>query len=152
MRGQEAAALFHELYQPFVDKDRPLLLMSPESAEMTKYAANAILATKISYINEVANLCERAGADVGDVQLGIGHDTRIGFSFLSPGVGYGGSCFPKDTRALIYLSKNLGAPALLMEALGETLSTSYIAVKESDIEGFAAEDEAFEYAAHRFRF
>jgi UDPglucose 6-dehydrogenase len=117
VRSPAVAELFHELYQPFTDKNRPLLIMSPESAEMTKYAANAILATKISYINEVANLCERVGADVSDVQLGIGHDTRIGFQFLAPGVGYGGSCFPKDTRALIYLSKQMGAPSMLMEAV-----------------------------------
>src|SRR5262249_28283331 len=117
VRSQAAAALFHELYLPFVDTDRPLLLMAPESAEMAKYAANAILAAKISYINEVANLCERVGADVSDVQLGIGHDTRIGFRFLAPGAGYGGSCFPKDTRALINLSKEMGVPSLLMEAV-----------------------------------
>jgi UDPglucose 6-dehydrogenase len=117
VRSPEVAELFHELYLPFVEQNRPLLIMSPESAEMAKYAANAILATKISYINEVANLCERVGADVGDVQLGIGHDTRIGFRFMAPGVGYGGSCFPKDTRALISLSKQHGLPAPLIEAV-----------------------------------
>ena len=117
VRGKEAAELFHELYLPFVDNNRPLLTMSPESAEMTKYAANAILATKISYINEVANLCERVCADIGDVQLGIGHDTRIGFRFLTPGAGYGGSCFPKDTRALITLSRELGLSSQLIEAV-----------------------------------
>jgi UDPglucose 6-dehydrogenase len=91
--------------------------MSPESAEMTKYAANAMLATKISYINEMANLCERVGADINDVRRGIGHDARIGFQFLFPGAGYGGSCFPKDIRALIYLSNNLDSPLPLMEAV-----------------------------------
>jgi UDPglucose 6-dehydrogenase len=117
VRSPAAAELFHELYLPFVEQNRPLLIMLPESAEMAKYAANAILSTKISFINEVANLCERVGADVGDVQLGIGHDTRIGFRFLAPGAGYGGSCFPKDTRALISLSKEHGLPAPLIEAV-----------------------------------
>ena len=79
--------------------------MSPESAEMTKYVANALLATKISFINEMANLCERMQADINDVRRGIGHDSRIGFAFLFPGVGYGGSCFPKDVRALASMAR-----------------------------------------------
>jgi len=91
--------------------------MSPESAEMTKYVANAMLATKISFINEMANLCEKMGADVNDVRRGIGHDGRIGFKFLFPGAGYGGSCFPKDVRALVHMSKELGATSDLLEAV-----------------------------------
>jgi UDPglucose 6-dehydrogenase len=117
VRREAVAELFRQLYLPFIDEDRPLLVMSPESAEMTKYAANAILATKISFINEVANLCERVRADVHDVRLGIGHDHRIGFQFLSPGAGYGGSCFPKDTRALSHLAKEHGCTSILMEAV-----------------------------------
>src|SRR6202050_4112246 len=78
--------------------------MSPESAEMTKYVSNALLSTKISFINEVANLCERMDADINEVRRGIGHDSRIGFAFLFPGVGYGGSCFPKDVRALQHMA------------------------------------------------
>ena len=91
--------------------------MSPESAEMTKYAANAMLATKISFINEIANLCELLDADINDVRRGIGHDARIGFQFLFPGAGYGGSCFPKDVRALSTLARRNGLPLQLMEAV-----------------------------------
>jgi UDPglucose 6-dehydrogenase len=91
--------------------------MSPESAEMTKYVANCLLATKISFINEMANLCEAFGADVNDVRRGIGHDQRIGFHFLFPGVGYGGSCFPKDIRAVIHMAQSSGLPARMMEAV-----------------------------------
>ena len=104
VRRPEVAAVLQELYAPYLRTERPFLVMSPESAEMTKYAANAMLATKISFINEMANLCERLGADINDVRRGIGHDARIGFPFLFPGVGYGGSCFPKDIRALIHLA------------------------------------------------
>jgi UDPglucose 6-dehydrogenase len=117
VRRPEVAEVLRELYGPFLRTEKPLLVMSPESAEMTKYAANAMLATKISYINEMANLCERVGADINDVRRGIGHDVRIGFQFLFPGAGYGGSCFPKDTRALVYLANSLDVPTQLMEAV-----------------------------------
>lgn len=116
-RQPKAAELLHELYSPFLRTERPYLVMSPESAEMTKYVANAMLATKISFINEMANLCERVGADVNEVRRGIGHDERIGFPFLFPGAGYGGSCFPKDVRALIALARGLDMPLHLMEAV-----------------------------------
>ncbi len=112
VRSQAATELFHELYLPFVDNDRPLLVMSPESAEMSKYAANAILAAKISYINEVANLCEKVGANVSDVQMGIGHDARIGFKFLSPGVGYGGSCFEASETIFVHQAGQVAACTL----------------------------------------
>ncbi len=100
--------VLHDLYKPFLRTDKPFLSMSLESAEMTKYVANCMLATKISFINEMANICERVGADINDVRKGIGHDARIGFSFLFPGVGYGGSCFPKDVQALIYVAEQTG--------------------------------------------
>ena len=96
---------------PFLRTEKPFLVMSPESAEMTKYVANALLATKISFINEVANLCERMAADIDDVRRGIGHDSRIGFAFLFPGVGYGGSCFPKDVQALAAMAREHGVRA-----------------------------------------
>ena len=93
--------------------------MSPESAEMTKYVANALLATKISFINEMANLCERMGGDINDVRRGIGHDSRIGFAFLFPGVGYGGSCFPKDVRALTAMSTDHECIPTMLKAVDE---------------------------------
>jgi UDPglucose 6-dehydrogenase len=115
----EVATVLQELYAPFLRTERPFLAMSPESAEMTKYVANAMLATKISFINEMANLCERTGADINEVRRGIGHDARIGFQFLFPGAGYGGSCFPKDVRALIALARQLGVPLSLMATVEE---------------------------------
>lgn len=117
VRQPEVGEVLRELYAPFLRTERPFLVMSPESAEMTKYVANAMLATKISFINEMANLCEHVGADINDVRRGIGHDARIGFQFLFPGAGYGGSCFPKDVRALIHLSGNVEVPLNLMAAV-----------------------------------
>lgn len=117
VRRHEVGEVLRELYAPFLRTERPFLVMSPESAEMTKYAANAMLATKISYINEMANLSEKVGADINDVRRGIGHDVRIGFQFLFPGAGYGGSCFPKDIRALTYLAGQLDTPTPMMLAV-----------------------------------
>jgi UDPglucose 6-dehydrogenase len=117
VRRPEVAQILHDLYAPFLRTERPFLIMSPESAEMTKYVANAMLSTKISFINEMANLCESMGADVNDVRRGIGHDARIGFQFLFPGAGYGGSCFPKDVRALIHMGRALGVRSHMMEAV-----------------------------------
>jgi UDPglucose 6-dehydrogenase len=110
----EAAVVLQELYKPFLRTEHPFLVMNLESAEMTKYVANCLLATKISFINEMANVCEKVGADINHVRKGIGHDQRIGFAFLFPGVGYGGSCFPKDVRALISVAERNGiAPRIL---------------------------------------
>ncbi|MBX9789533.1 MAG: UDP-glucose/GDP-mannose dehydrogenase family protein [Pirellulales bacterium] len=117
VRREEVAEVLHELYRPFLRTERPFLVMSPESAEMTKYVANSLLATKISFINEVANLCERTKADINEVRRGIGHDQRIGFAFLFPGVGYGGSCFPKDVRALVATARHVGQSTSLLEAV-----------------------------------
>lgn len=100
-----ARAIMEELYEPFVRQGNPVLFMDERSAEVTKYAANAFLATKISFMNEIANLCEKVGADVDNVRKGIGTDSRIGKRFLFAGVGYGGSCFPKDVQALFHTSK-----------------------------------------------
>lgn len=115
VRTQLAEARLQELYAPYLRTDKPFLVMTPESAELTKYVANALLSTKISFINEMANLCELLGGDINDVRRGIGHDRRIGFQFLFPGVGYGGSCFPKDVRALADMARKNGLePSLLL--------------------------------------
>ena len=108
VRNEADAEPLKQLYAPFIQPEKPLLAMTPTSAEMTKYVANAMLSTKISFINEMANLCQCTGADITDVRRGIGHDARIGFQFLMPGVGYGGSCFPKDVRALAHLAQQFG--------------------------------------------
>lgn len=113
------AVLAKELYASFARDGRPILTMSTKSAEMTKYAANAMLATKISFINEISNICERVGADVADVRMGIGSDKRIGYSFISPGIGYGGSCFPKDVKALMTAAQEHGYPGKLLKAVDD---------------------------------
>jgi UDPglucose 6-dehydrogenase len=117
VESSAAAEILRDLYKPFLRTERPFLEMGLESAEMTKYVANSMLATKISFINEMANLCERVGANISDVRRGMGHDQRIGFSFLFPGVGYGGSCFPKDVRALVAVAKGVGLDARILKAV-----------------------------------
>ncbi|BCS89117.1 UDP-glucose dehydrogenase family protein [Pseudodesulfovibrio sediminis] len=99
--NENTALILRTLYAPFARSREKIIVMDTRSAEMTKYAANCMLATKISFINEIANICERVGADVSDVRMGIGSDSRIGYHFIYPGAGYGGSCFPKDVKALI---------------------------------------------------
>lgn len=117
---EEAADALQELYKPFLRTEKPFIAMGIESAEMVKYAANCMLATKISFINEMANICEQVNADINDVRKGIGHDARIGFSFLFPGVGYGGSCFPKDVRALASLAQEHGIEPRILRTVDET--------------------------------
>jgi UDPglucose 6-dehydrogenase len=109
--------LLRLLYEPFNRQHDRLIAMDIRSAELTKYAANAMLATKISFMNELANLAERFGADIEHVRLGIGSDPRIGYHFIYPGAGYGGSCFPKDVKALAHSASKAGFPALLLEAV-----------------------------------
>ena len=116
----DAADLLLELYKPFLRTEKPFISVGIESAEMIKYAANCMLATKISFINEMANICERVGADINEVRKGIGHDARIGFSFLFPGVGYGGSCFPKDVRALAALAAEHCIEPRILRTVDET--------------------------------
>jgi UDPglucose 6-dehydrogenase len=113
----EAAQIVRELYLPFVRNQRPILLMSRAAAEMTKYAANACLAARVSLINEIANICDAFGVDVDDVRRGMGTDQRIGFQFLYPGAGYGGSCFPKDVQALAHIARQGGIEPRLLDAV-----------------------------------
>jgi UDPglucose 6-dehydrogenase len=109
--------LMEELYSSFAKNARPIITMSTRSAEMTKYAANAMLATKISFMNEIARICERTGANVDDVRKGIGADTRIGYRFIFPGIGYGGSCFPKDVKALVEVAREAGVETRILPAV-----------------------------------
>lgn len=115
----ETAEVMKELYRPFVRTNNPIYIMSNRSAELTKYVANSLLATKISFINEIANLCDIVGADVHDIRRGIGSDSRIGPHFIFPGVGYGGSCFPKDVKALRFTASENGYPLRILDAVTE---------------------------------
>ena len=120
---ERSAALMTELYGPFTRTGAPIMMMDTASAELSKYAANSILATRISFMNEIANVCELVGADVDQVRRAIGSDRRIGTSFLFPGVGYGGSCFPKDVKALVRSSRDKGYEFKILEAV-ETVNDS----------------------------
>jgi UDPglucose 6-dehydrogenase len=115
--SERARVVMAELYAPFVRAEQPVLFMDVRSAELTKYAANAMLATRISFMNEMATLCERLGADVDQVRRGIGSDRRIGHPFLFPGVGFGGSCFPKDVRAVMTMARQIGLDFDLLRAV-----------------------------------
>jgi len=118
-QDNEAKEVLRRLYEPFMRTRPRILFMSPESAEMTKLASNAFLAMKISFINEVANICERVGGDINEVRLGVSTDPRIGPLFLFPGVGYGGSCLPKDVSSLLHLARGAGYEPLLIGAANE---------------------------------
>ncbi|HIF07002.1 MAG TPA: UDP-glucose/GDP-mannose dehydrogenase family protein [Gemmatimonadetes bacterium] len=115
--SEHAGQVLRDLYAPFVRTGHEILIMDVPSAEITKYAANAMLAMRISFMNSIAQLCEQAGADVNSVRQGVGSDTRIGYSFLFPGAGYGGSCFPKDVQALVRTMRELGADASILAAV-----------------------------------
>ncbi|MEY5040698.1 MAG: hypothetical protein RLZZ414_226 [Bacteroidota bacterium] len=117
--SDRAKNIMEKLYKPFVRQGNPIFFMDEKSAELTKYAANSFLATKISFMNEIANLCELLGADVDKVRIGIGSDTRIGKRFLFPGIGYGGSCFPKDVKALIKSASSVGYDFKILDAVEE---------------------------------
>src|SRR5205823_528489 len=112
-----AAEVVRQLYAPFLRTGNPVLIMDIKTAELTKYAANSALAIRISFMNEVATLCEKLGTDIDMVRRGLGSDSRIGSSFLFPGLGYGGSCFPKDIRALLHTATDNSCPLKILEAV-----------------------------------
>lgn len=128
VRTEAAAMLMRQIYDPFVRTGRPILIVDPESAEMIKYASNALLASRISFMNEMAAICSKVGADVEAVRKGVGADYRIGPAFLFPGLGYGGSCFPKDVRALIHLARQAGVEARMCEAIDAVNRQQYLAL------------------------
>jgi UDPglucose 6-dehydrogenase len=131
-----ATEIMKQLYNPFFrDQDR-FIAMDIRSAEMTKYAANAMLATKISFMNEIANICEKVGADANQVRIGIGSDQRIGYSFIYPGVGYGGSCFPKDVKALTKIAKENGYTAELITAVQDINDAQKLVIAQKIVKRF----------------
>jgi len=134
-----------ELYSPFFKSRDRFITMDIRSAEMTKYAANAMLATKISFINEIANICEKVGADANQVRLGIGADQRIGYSFIYPGVGYGGSCFPKDVKALTKTAKENGYTAQLITAVEEVNDAQKLVIAQKIVTRFGEDLTGFTF-------
>ena len=134
-----------ELYSPFLRTNDRFITMDIRSAEMTKYAANAMLATKISFMNEIANICEKVGADANQVRIGIGSDKRIGYSFIYPGVGYGGSCFPKDVKALTKIAKENGYTVQLITAVEEVNDAQKLVIAQKIIERFGEDLTGFTF-------
>ena len=131
-----AFELMKQLYSPFFRTHDRFITMDIRSAEMTKYAANAMLATKISFMNEIANICEKVGADANQVRIGIGSDKRIGYSFIYPGAGYGGSCFPKDVKALRNIAKEHGCEANLITAVEEVNDAQKLVIAQKIVKRF----------------
>ncbi len=125
-----------QLYSPFFRTHDRFITMDIRSAEMTKYAANAMLATKISFMNEIANICERVGADANQVRIGIGSDNRIGYSFIYPGAGYGGSCFPKDVKALKKIAEEHGYKARLITSVEDVNDAQKLVIANKIIKRF----------------
>ena len=134
-----------ELYAPFFRAHDRFITMDIRSAEMTKYAANAMLATKISFMNEIANICERVGADANQVRIGIGSDQRIGYSFIYPGVGYGGSCFPKDVKALTQIAKENNYRAQLIAAVAEVNKAQKLVIAQKIVNRFGEDLTGFTF-------
>lgn len=144
--SEKGASVMKELYAPYVRNNNPILVMDVQSAEMTKYAANAMLATRVSFMNEIANLCEKAGADVNMVRIGMGTDARIGMSFLYPGLGYGGSCFPKDVQALVRTGKDYGIDLKIASATEDVNAFQKTTVPTKVIGHFGADLKGKKFA------
>lgn len=140
--SERALDIMRELYEPFLRTFHPLIVIDSRSAEMAKYAANSFLATKISFINEISNLCEKAGADISAVREAIGADKRIGYDFLFPGLGYGGSCLPKDVQALISTAGNLGTDMRLLRAVDRVNSEQKVALVSKVVAHFGGDSAA----------
>lgn len=138
-----AAEKMKQLYHPFCMISDRLILMDIRSAEMTKYAANAMLATKISFINEIANICEKVGADANQVRIGIGSDQRIGYSFIYPGAGYGGSCFPKDVKALTKIATEYGYNAQLITSVEKVNDAQKLVIAQKIVKRFGEDLTGF---------
>jgi UDPglucose 6-dehydrogenase len=134
-----------ELYSPFFRSHDRFIAMDIRSAEMTKYAANAMLATKISFMNEIANICEKVGADANQVRIGIGSDQRIGYSFIYPGAGYGGSCFPKDVKALTKIAKENGYTAQLITAVEKVNDAQKLVIAQKIVNRFGEDLTGFSF-------
>ena len=133
--SEKAKIVMEKIYQPFTNTGIPIIFMDEKSSELTKYASNSFLAVKITFMNEIANFCEKVGADVDKVRLGMGSDDRIGNRFLFPGIGYGGSCFPKDVKALVKSGKEEDFSFQLLEAT-ENVNKSQKTILISDIESY----------------
>ena len=142
----EAMDIMKQLYSPFFRTHDRFITMDVKSAEMTKYAANAMLATKISFMNEIANICEKIGADANKVRIGIGSDQRIGYSFIYPGVGYGGSCFPKDVQALKKIAEDYNYDAQLIEAVEQVNNRQKFSISNKIVERFGENLEGKTFA------
>ena len=146
--GADSEAAFkkmREIYSPFFRSHDRFITMDIRSAEMTKYAANAMLATKISFMNEIANICEKVGADANQVRIGIGSDQRIGYSFIYPGAGYGGACFPKDVKALTKIAKENGYTAQLITAVEKVNNAQKLVIAQKIIARFGEDLTGFSF-------
>ena len=138
--------IMEQLYSPFLRTNDRFIKMDIRSAEMTKYAANAMLATKISFMNEIANICEKVGADANQVRIGIGSDKRIGYSFIYPGAGYGGSCFPKDVKALKKIAEEYGYKANLITAVEHVNDAQKLVIANKVIKRFGEDLSGFSFS------